>query len=40
LVAWIHRRGQVLTTRHTEDGTELSVRVGEQLAAELSAFCR
>ncbi|MDT4991477.1 MAG: GTPase [Actinoplanes sp.] len=40
LVAWIHRRGQVLTTRHIEDGTELSVRVGEQLAAELAAFRR
>jgi GTP-binding protein HflX len=40
LVAWIHRRGQVLTTRHAEDGTELSVRVDEQLAAELSAFRR
>jgi len=40
LVAWIHRRGQVLTTRHTEDGTELQVRVPEQLAAELAPFSR
>jgi len=40
LVAWIHRRGQVLTTRHTEDGTELQVRVPEQLAAELAPFRR
>ncbi|HEV7961728.1 MAG TPA: GTPase HflX [Actinoplanes sp.] len=40
LVAWIHRRGQVLTTRHTEDGTELQVRVDERLAAELEAFRR
>jgi len=40
LVAWIHRRGQVLTIRHTEDGTELQVRVDEQLAAELAAFRR
>jgi GTP-binding protein HflX len=40
LVAWIHRRGQVLTTRHTEGGTELHVRVPEQLAAELEAFRR
>ena len=40
LVAWIHRRGQVLTIRHAEDGTELHVRVDEQLAAELAAFRR
>ena len=40
LVAWIHRRGQVLNTRHTEEGTELHVRVPEQLAAELTAFQR
>jgi GTP-binding protein HflX len=32
LVAWIHRRGQVLDTRHTEDGSELHVRVDEQIA--------
>jgi GTP-binding protein HflX len=38
LGARIHRTGQVLTTRHTEEGTELRVRVDEQLAAELSAF--
>ena len=40
LVAWIHRRGQVLTISHAEDGTELQVRVDEQLAAELAAFRR
>ena len=38
LVARIHRTGQVLTTRHTEEGTEFRVRVDEQLGAELSAF--
>ncbi|MGX6602576.1 GTPase HflX [Micromonosporaceae bacterium Da 78-11] len=38
LVAQIHRTGQVLQTRHVEDGTELHIRVGEQLAAELAAF--
>ncbi|GAA3908032.1 GTPase HflX [Actinoplanes auranticolor] len=38
LVARIHRGGQVLDTRHTEQGTELKVRVGEQLAAELENF--
>jgi GTPase len=40
LVAWIHRRGQVLDTRHTEDGSELHVRVDEQIAAELAPFRR
>jgi GTP-binding protein HflX len=40
LVARIHRSGQVLQTRHEEDGTELHIRVGEQLAAELEAFRR
>jgi len=40
LVAWIHRRGQVLDTRHAEDGTELHVRVDEQIAAELASFRR
>jgi GTP-binding protein HflX len=38
LVARIHRTGQVLETRHTEQGTELRVRVGEQLAADLENF--
>ncbi|MCA2215297.1 GTPase HflX [Wangella sp. NEAU-J3] len=38
LVARIHRKGQVLSTRHTDDGTELRVRVDEQLAAELGPF--
>jgi GTP-binding protein HflX len=40
LVAWIHRRGQVLDTRHTEDGIEMHVRVDEQIAAELASFRR
>jgi GTP-binding protein HflX len=40
LVAWIHRRGQVLDTRHTEDGSELHVRVDEQIAADLAPFRR
>jgi GTP-binding protein HflX len=40
LVARIHRRGQVLQTRHTEDGTELHVRVDQQIAAELAPFRR
>jgi GTP-binding protein HflX len=40
LVAWIHRRGQVLDTRHTEDGIEMRVRVDEQIAAELASFRR
>ncbi|MEV4643028.1 GTPase HflX [Actinoplanes sp. NPDC049548] len=38
LVARVHRRGQVLETRHTDEGTELRVRVDEQLAAELAPF--
>ena len=38
LVARIHRTGQVLDSRHTEQGTELRVRVGEQLAADLENF--
>jgi GTP-binding protein HflX len=38
LVARIHRRGQVLDTRHTEQGTELRVRVDQQLGAELENF--
>jgi GTPase len=40
LVARIHRQGQVLATRHTEDGTELHVRVDEEIAAELAPFRR
>jgi GTP-binding protein HflX len=40
LVARIHRRGQVLGTRHLDDGTELHVRVDDQLAAELAPFRR
>jgi GTP-binding protein HflX len=38
LVARIHRSGQVVSTRHTDEGTELQVRVDEQLAAELASF--
>jgi len=38
LVARIHRKGQVVSTRHIDDGTELQVRVDEQLAAELAPF--
>jgi GTP-binding protein HflX len=38
LVARIHRKGQVLSTRHTDEGTELRVRVDEQLSAELAPF--
>ncbi|WP_067504932.1 GTPase HflX [Actinoplanes sp. TFC3] len=38
LVARIHRRGQVLDTRHTDEGSELRVRVDQQLAAELEPF--
>jgi GTPase len=40
LVARIHRRGQVLATRHTEQGTELHVRVDDALAADLAAYRR
>ena len=40
LTARIHRGGQVLATRHTEDGTELHVRVDQQLAADLAQFRR
>ncbi|MDI6097518.1 GTPase HflX [Actinoplanes sp. NEAU-A12] len=36
LVARVHRSGQVLQSRHLDDGTELLVRVDEHLAAELS----
>lgn len=38
LVARIHRTGQVTQTRHVDDGMEMTVRVGEQLAAELASF--
>ena len=40
LVARIHRSGQVLETRHTDEGTELHVRVDEQTAADLAPFRR
>ncbi|GAA1606104.1 GTPase HflX [Actinoplanes couchii] len=38
LVARVHRSGQVLHSRHLDDGTELLARVDEQLAADLSEF--
>ncbi|MDR7273461.1 GTP-binding protein HflX [Catenuloplanes atrovinosus] len=38
LVAQVHRRGEVLSTAHTGEGTELHVRVDEALAAELSPW--
>jgi GTP-binding protein HflX len=38
LVARIHRTGQVVQTRHVDEGMELTVRVGEQLAADLASF--
>ncbi|BBH64241.1 GTPase HflX [Actinoplanes sp. OR16] len=38
LVARVHRSGQVLQSRHLDDGTELRVRVDEELAAELDGF--
>jgi GTP-binding protein HflX len=40
LVARVHRSGQVIQSRHLDDGTELHVRVNEQLAAELAGFSR
>ena len=38
LVARIHRAGQVLQTRHLDEGTELRVLVDEHLASELESF--
>ncbi|GIE27197.1 GTPase HflX [Actinoplanes italicus] len=38
LVARVHRTGQVIQSRHLDEGTELVVRVDEQFAAELSGF--
>ncbi|HEY0531704.1 MAG TPA: GTPase, partial [Actinoplanes sp.] len=38
LVARIHRTGQVVQTRHVDEGMEMTVRVGEHLAAELALF--
>jgi GTP-binding protein HflX len=40
LVARAHREGEVLGTRHTDEGTFLHARVGGALAAELSAYTR
>jgi GTP-binding protein HflX len=38
LVAQVHRRGEVLSSRHTDTGTELHVRVDEALGAELASY--
>jgi GTP-binding protein HflX len=38
LVARVHQRGEVLWSRHSEDGTLVHARVDEALAAELRAF--
>ncbi|MGN9914148.1 GTPase HflX [Phytohabitans sp. LJ34] len=38
LVSRIHRRGEVLSSSHTDRGTELHVRVDQALAAELAPF--
>jgi len=38
LVSRVHDQGEVLESRHTPEGTLLRARVGEALAAELSAF--
>ncbi|MBU2662324.1 GTPase HflX [Actinoplanes bogorensis] len=38
LVARIHRTGQVLQTRHVEEGTELRILVDERLANELESY--
>jgi GTP-binding protein HflX len=38
LVARIHRSGQVLQTRHVDDGTEFRVLVDERLASDLESF--
>ncbi|BCJ42320.1 GTPase HflX [Actinoplanes ianthinogenes] len=38
LVARVHRTGQVLQSRHLDDGTELRVLVDERLAADLEQF--
>jgi GTP-binding protein HflX len=38
LIARIHRSGQVLSTVHTDRGTELRIRVDEHLAADLREF--
>ena len=38
LVARVHREGEVLKERHTEEGTELSARVRPDLAGVLEKF--
>jgi GTPase len=38
LVARVHRRGEILASRHTDDGTLVHVRVDEALAAELAPY--
>jgi GTP-binding protein HflX len=38
LIARLHKRGEVLDTEHTGEGTRLRVRVSQSLAAELQPF--
>ncbi len=38
LIARVHERGEVLGTEHTGEGTELKVRVDQNLASELEPF--
>ncbi|MBY8853391.1 GTPase HflX, partial [Saccharothrix sp. MB29] len=38
VVARVHREGEVLKERHTEEGTELSARVRPDLAGVLEQF--
>jgi GTP-binding protein HflX len=38
LIARVHRRGEVLATSHTGEGTHVHVRVDEALAAELAPY--
>jgi GTP-binding protein HflX len=38
LIARVHERGEVLGTSHTSEGTELRVRVNQNLAAELEPY--
>jgi GTP-binding protein HflX len=40
LVAQAHRRGEVLESRHTNEGTEIRVRVDESLAADFAPYRR
>jgi GTP-binding protein HflX len=38
LVALVHERGEVIESRHTNEGTELRIRVDQMLAADLAPF--